>query len=258
MSNDILDIQLVPSWVSEKLEIEALSGEGANQSEEKISAMIGAERVSFDMHDYKSIYRVPWLYDAMLYDFLSCRTPQGLAERLKAYVIKKGVQLSRLRVLEIGAGSGAFGVTLRATDCIQELVGLDILREAKLAAERDRPYLYDNYLVDDLTALTPNGLSVVEQLEPTCVAVASATGWGNHIPVEGFQAAFDLLQPGGVFVFHVKPNDPDPECIALVQWIDHLAASEKILDVASGSLFHRKSVAGDDILYDYRIGIKST
>ena len=47
------------------------------------------------------------------------------------------------------------------------------------------------------------------QAEFNVVAMASATGWGNHIPMSGFEQSFDLLSRGGWFIFHVKPNDDD-------------------------------------------------
>lgn len=251
--------ELVPEWIPDQLKIKGAGDSEANQSQEKFSAEINGGRSVFSMHNYRDMYKVPWLYDTMMFSFLNCQTPQGLARELKSYVDTRragadGAQ--GLRILEVGAGSGAFAVTLRAEGLVQEIVGLDILDEARLACERDRPYVYDDYIVDDLTNLSVANIQKIRKFAPNCVAVASATGWGNHIPVSGFQAAFDLLEPGGLFLFHVKPEDPDPECRALVRWFDQVSASVEICDVASGRIYHRKSVCGEDIQYTFYIGKK--
>ena len=82
-------------------------------------------------------------------------------------------------------------------------------------------------------------------------------GLPNHIPVEGFQNAFDLLDDHGWFVFHVKPNDPDPECVALNEWIDQLIDRGEIQNVVRDEIFHRWNTAGDKIYYSYVIGQKA-
>ena len=157
---------------------------------------------------------------------------------------------SDLRVLELGAGSGAFGYELRNTLSVGRLDAIDICPEASVAAHRDRPGLYDAYFVDDLTKLRTETRRAFEATQYNVVAVASATGWGNHIPIAGFQKGFDVLCSGGWFVFHVKPGDPDPECIELCAWIEDLIASKKLRQSYRGSHFHRKSSNGSEISYD--------
>ncbi len=63
-----------------------------------------------------------------------------------------GVSAETLRVLDLGAGNGIMAEELRAVGA-EHAVGVDILSEARDAAERDRPGLYADYLVADLTAL---------------------------------------------------------------------------------------------------------
>lgn len=228
----------------------------SSQSAEAFSAVVDGERQTFLMHDYPTMYKVAGLYDAMMFGMLSCRTPPLLAKVFEV-CLEAMAFTTPIRMLEIGAGSGAFGEQVKKRNfVVGRLVGLDNIKEAREAAARDRPSVYEDYLVCDLTRLDKSAVGSITRLEPNCVAVASATGWGNHIPVSGFQAAFDLLEKDGWFVFHVKPNDPDPECVALNQWIDHLVEDGKIENSTRGRIYHRQNVDGYPIFYDYVVGQK--
>lgn len=242
---DLYNIQLKPGLKS------------VAQSEELFTARIEGQLVEFSMHDYRAMYTVPGLYDAMIYGLLNCGTPTNLSRKVAKYISEYSIVAYPLRVLDIGSGSGAFGEALRNAGIGETIWGLDIISEAKEAAERDRPGVYDWYVVDDLCSLKDENEHAIVEFSPNCVAVASATGWGNHIPVKGFENAFRLLEPSGLFVFHVKPNDPDPECIALNKWIEDKIMDSQIIEPARGSIFHRKSVNGNDIYYDFIIGRKS-
>lgn len=227
------------------------------QSEEVFLASIGGSPQAISMHDYKTMYGVPKLYDAMIYGMLKCRTPYELASVFKSILFTNAVDPNTLRMLEIGAGSGAFAEALRREMPVGRIVGLDIIEAARTAAHRDRPNVYDDYIVADLCIPSKQALEAIDRLAPNCVGVASATGWGNHIPVRGFEQAFSFLSPGGWFIFHVKPNDPDPECVALVEWIEKKLSAGEIVNNQRGKLFHRLSVAKKEIYYDYIIGQKA-
>ncbi|MCI4660582.1 MAG: class I SAM-dependent methyltransferase [Neomegalonema sp.] len=231
--------------------------EGGKQSEEFFLADIDGKPTRFNIHDYKSLYAVPWLYDIALYHTLSCETPTEMSAAIKGVWEQNGVDPSQLRFLELGAGSGVFGHEIKNTLKVPHLVGLDIEPNAKLAAERDRPGLYEDYLVADLTALEPSSRAVLEGGKFNVVGMASATGWGNHIPVAGFEQGFALLESGGWFIFHVKPQDPDPECIALNDWVNEKISSGALLEKYRASHFHRESSGGGKIYYDVVLGIKA-
>lgn len=230
--------------------------ETSKQSDEYFYAEVDGQKRLFNIHDYASLYRVPWLYDVALYHALVCRTPTEMSDIIKTVWDNENVNTGALRVLELGAGSGAFGYELRHTLRVGHLSAIDICPEAKIAAERDRVGLYDEYYVDDLTKLSAETRAAFDAAKFNVVAVASATGWGNHIPVDGFQKGFELLDAGGWFVFHVKPEDPDPECIELCRWIEGLVEGGQLEQVYRGSHFHRKSSNGAEISYDVVIGRK--
>ena len=229
--------------------------ESTRQSDEFFLATVDGKRRRYNIHDYDTLYAIPWLYDIALYHALVCRTPTEMSAAIDRVWTDENVDRASLRTLELGAGSGAFGHELRKLG-VGRLEAIDISKPAALAAGRDRPGLYDAYHVDDLTALGPETRSKLEAAEFNVVAMASATGWGNHIPLAGFERAFELLQPEGWFIFHVKPNDPDPECIELCAWIDRMAREGELRQAYRASHFHRKSSNGQDIHYDVVIGAK--
>ncbi len=208
------------------------------------------------LHDYLKIYSVPWLYEEVLYELLKCNTPVAICDLLEKVLRETETNPLDLRVLEIGAGSGIFAQHLRGLG-IKRITGLDILEIAHQAAERDRPGLYDDYYVADLTDLSSEAHKELADQEFNCVAVASATGWGNHIPVLGFATAFELLAQGGWFIFHVKRDKDDAECLELCDWIDTLVGSRKMRVLANESCFHRYSIDNKPIFYDVIIGSKS-
>ena len=231
--------------------------EGGKQSEEFYLADIDGETRRFNIHDYGSQYAVPWLYDISIYHNLGCETPTEMSSAIGPVWKENGVDVGQLTMLELGAGSGAFGHELRNTLGVRRLVGLDINPMAAEAAGRDRPGLYDAYHVADLTNLSPELRAQLEGESFNVVGLASATGWGNHIPVAGFEVGFELLRPGGWFIFHVKPNDPDPECVALTEWVNAKIANGALVEKYRKSHFHRKSSGGGDIYYDVVIGVKA-
>ena len=245
------------AYIPELYDIRFQAPETSRQSDEYFSAEIDGQRQHFNIHDYATLYRVPWLYDVALYHTLACRTPTEMSDAIGSVWSTAQIDRAGLRVLELGAGSGAFGYELRHALKVGHLEAVDICPEARLAAERDRAGLYDRYHVDDLTDLRPETDAAFKAAAFNVVAVASATGWGNHIPMAGFQTGYDILPSGGWFIFHVKPNDPDRECVELCQWIDWLMSSGHLHQIYRGSHFHRRSSNGTDIFYDVIIGRKN-
>lgn len=157
-------------------------------------------RVAF--HDYAAIYRVPGLYERVFYDELgmgSAEVVVGLyAEALRETGRVPGCE----RVLDFGAGSGIGGALLRQAAGAGAVVGLDLEPEARNAAERDRPGVYDDFLVADLAA-DPACLDDLAAQNFTAVVAISAIGAG-HIPLELLADTTErLLPPGGLLAFAV-------------------------------------------------------
>lgn len=229
---------------------------GLQQNEEYFLATLSEKRERIRLHDYDTIYRHAWLYEAVLYDKLSCRTPAEICRILNNIAVSAKIDLTNLNVLDLGGGSGIFSAALRTFLGIKHVSGLDISQEAKEAAKRDRPGIYDSYYNVDLTALTRSEFDRLISSEFDCVGVASATGWNNHIPVTGFATAFQILRRGGIFIFHVKRDPIDPECQELYGWMDDLINTGMVELLHREECFHRKSVDGASIFYDVVVSRK--
>nr|VFK43257.1 MAG: hypothetical protein BECKTC1821D_GA0114238_101621 [Candidatus Kentron sp. TC] len=243
--------------IKEEYKIKLAEKKQISQGEEYFFVDIKGEEKKIGLHDYKTIYKYPWLYEAVVYDCLGCKTPDEMCNILDKLFSDLNIDREKLHMLEIGAGSGIFASKLVERVGIGDISGLDLYEVAKIAAERDRPNLYKNYYVADLTDLSPDLLKELTRQQFNCIGVASATGWGNHIPVGGFEQAFDLLIQGGLFIFHVKPFDPDPECIALNRWIEHKIESKQLILRHKQPAFHRYNMEGDEIYYDVIVGVKN-
>ncbi len=240
-------------YIPKLYNVEYESPETSRQSDKFFWAEVDGKRQRYNIHDYATLYRVPWLYDIALYHNLVCRTPTEMSAAIDQAWQAEDVDRASLRALELGAGSGAFGYELWHKLGVLHLEAIDICPEA---ATRDRQGLYNAYHIDDLTDLRPETVSAFRETAFNVVAMASATGWGNHIPLAGFENSFEMLIPGGWYIFHVKPNDPDPECIELCAWVEEKVASGKLVQKHRGSHFHRKSSNGGDIYYDVVVGVK--
>ncbi|MEZ5267778.1 MAG: class I SAM-dependent methyltransferase [Microthrixaceae bacterium] len=106
----------------------------------------GDEAIRF--HDYDVIYGYPGLYEQLFYDRLKCQSPSKVASILRSAVEQAGEQPTTLRVLDLGAGNGIMGEELRRLG-VARVIGADIIAEARDAYLRDRPGLYDDFLVCD-------------------------------------------------------------------------------------------------------------
>lgn len=103
-------------------------------------------------------------------------------------------------VLDLGAGNGVGGEALRALG-VGTVVAIDNEPVAAAAAARDRPGVYEDYVIGDLasahTGLQRHGF--------TAVVALSAIGIG-HVPPAALDRALGLLDAGGVYAFAVTPT----------------------------------------------------
>ncbi len=164
----------------------------------------GETRRRVGFHDYAAIYAVPGLYERVFYEELEMCTAEVLVEALEDVVV------APLRVLDVGAGNGIGGEQLRTLGP-ERVLGIDLEPQAAAAAERDRPGVYDDYLVGNLLEMDLDGLRA-ERL--TAVVACSAVGVG-HLPAAALERVLGVLEPGGLFAFAVTPallpGSQDPE-----------------------------------------------
>lgn len=214
------------------------------QDDEWCELVEGEQVTRVRFHDYAHVYSIPGLYNQLFGGPDSetrCVSPHIMAELLREQLPivlhdknnlgqngEDGSSRPRLRVLDLGAGNGMMGEeirslvraysegggTLLAERNSTRLVGFDILPEAKAAAERERPGVYDAYVAADITeyATAPSGdpaeAAVFAQGFNVLTSISSlAFGDGS---VRVFKAAVSLVDEGGLLVFNLKEDFFDP------------------------------------------------
>src|ERR1700712_5603884 len=105
------------------------------------------QRIGF--HDYAAIYAVPGLYERVFYDTLGMGSTQVVSGLLGDAMREHALEPARQRALDLGAGNGLGGEELRNRG-VGQILAVDVEPEARVAAGRDRPGVYDDYLIADL------------------------------------------------------------------------------------------------------------
>ena len=154
------------------------------------------------LHDYAAFYSVPGLYELVVYETLQCDSPAVVAQLLESELAREGEAAGDLRVLDLGAGNGCVADALSETG-VREFVGLDICHEAAIAAERDRPGLYRDYIVGDVTNLSDSDARTLKRHDFNCMVCVAALGFGD-IPPLVFLEAYNLVRDDGWVAFTIK------------------------------------------------------
>ena len=211
-----------------------------------IVRMNGTER-KLRFHDYGDIYDIPGLYEQLFYEHLECSSPETVVGLLQRELDATDVDPGALRVLDVGAGNGMVGEQL-ADIGIGRLVGADIIPQAAAAAERDRPGLYDDYLVVDLTDLAPDVRRDLESQELNLLTSVAALGFGD-IPPVAFATAYDVLVPDGWLAFCIKEDFLEDEGSGFARLIRELVEREMIELRVQERYRHRNSSSGEPLHY---------
>jgi hypothetical protein len=206
----------------------------------------GRKKVRF--HDYDVIYSKPELYEQLFYERLKCQSPTKVSDILKHSLGQSEYSLSELRVLDFGAGNGMMGEALKKHG-VSRLIGVDIIEEARQAAERDRPGIYDAYYVADFCNLNEDLHDEIASWMPDCLTTVAALGFGD-IPPRAFLTAFNLIQNEGWIAFNIKETFLDyTETSGFSKMIRELIFS-KYLDIYHLERYrHRMSMDGKPLYY---------
>lgn len=175
-----------------------------DQDEEWCDVTVAGETSHIRFHDYSDIFGVPGLYEQIFYDRLECCSPSYITKLLKSVVHESGESTDHFRVLDVGAGNGMVGDELQAID-VESIVGVDIIPAAKTATYRDRPGVYDDYRVADLTDLPEAEETKLRAFDANCLVTVAALGFGD-IPPLAFAKALDLIETTGWVAFNLKED----------------------------------------------------
>lgn len=207
------------------------------------------------IHDYDQVYKVPGLYEEVVYDRLKCDSPQMVCSLLADEIKAVEGPGEELRALDFGAGNGIVGECLADKFDCESLVGLDIIPEAMDAAHRDRPDVYDDYFVMDLSEPTETDLQTLDKWNFNVLLTVAALGYGD-IPTQGFINAFNLVENDGWVAFNIKDRfmseDDD------TGYHDTLKAimGESLETLKVEQYCHRLSMSGDPLHYYAVVGRK--
>ena len=165
-----------------------------------------------------------------------------------------------LAILDVAAGNGIVGSELRKqlgeNPGIGTLVGIDLLQSARTATLRDRPDIYDQFLVADLIQPDERYLTQLKRFTFNVVTICAALGPGkDDLPLEAFDSAIDFLSVGGLLLFTVneanrRPSDPARWTIFLDGIRDGRGTHRKdMIQIEKQRYNHRKTVQGEWIDY---------
>jgi len=175
-----------------------------DQDEEWCEIVVNDEQRRVRFHDYADVFGVPGLYEELFYEHLECCSPSYISNLLDSVIREYGESPATLNVLDVGAGNGMVGDELQAIG-VQSVVGIDIIPAAKQAAQRDRPEVYDDYRIADLTDLPEIEEEKLRRSDANCLTTVAALGFGD-IPTLAFAKALDLIATPGWLAFNLKEN----------------------------------------------------
>lgn len=219
-----------------------------DQDEEWCEIEIHGERRRIRFHDYAAIYEVPGLYERLFADQLDCDSPRVVTELLGEQLRASGVKPGRLTALDFGAGNGMVGELL-AELAISDIVGVDLLPEARDAAHRDRPGLYEDYYALDLTQLAPKERRDLLRHDFDVMTCVAALGFGD-IPPLAFAEAFNLVATPGWIAFNIRDRffeEEDPSGFG--GFIARMLGEGILAERTRERYTHRVSVTGEPLKY---------
>lgn len=219
-----------------------------DQDEEWCEIEYDGQRRRIRFHDYAEIYKVPGLYERLFAERLDCDSPRIVCDLLGEALRDGGAKPEKLTALDFGAGNGMVGELLDEI-AIGEIVGVDLLPEARDAAHRDRPGLYEAYYALDLTQLTPEQRRDLMRHDFDLMTCVAALGFGD-IPELAFAEAFNLVGSPGWIAFNIRDRFAEQETSGFGGLIARMYREGILKERTCTRYTHRVSVSGEPLEYD--------
>lgn len=206
-------------------------------------------------HDYHEIYAIPGLYERIFYHELECCSPKVVCNLLKDELEKDGILPSELKVFEIGAGNGMVAEELKNMG-VNQIVGSDIIMEAKIAALRDRPDVYTEYFTIDLTNIPDDVLEQITVFQYNTMISVAALGF-DDIPPQAYAAGFNFVKNGGWIAFNIKNDFVNGKDSSGFQCLLQRMQAEGVFELCVKKEYsHRLSITHDPLPYFAFVGRK--
>jgi predicted TPR repeat methyltransferase len=210
-------------WCHKDIRIHFPKVDQIEQGQEFVWVERNGSREKIRFHDYDRIYEIPGLYEHMFYDRYHCNSPEVVCSLLKEHLDECTEGDDGLCVLDIGAGNGMVGEQLVELGA-ESVVGIDIIEAAVEALDRDRPDLYEDYHVADLTRLPESVERSLKDQNFNCMTVVAALGF-DDIPPLAFANGYNLVSAPGWVAFNIKEDfvceaDSTGFCQLIEQMID--------------------------------------
>ena len=225
------------------------------QNEEYFDLVTEEGRERIRIHEYGRVYDVPGLYEEVVYNKLRCDSPQVITDLLKESMQTHGDGRVPLRVLDFGAGNGIVGECLQEAVDTEAIVGVDIINEARKAAYRDRPDIYDDYYVMDLSQVDKGDQQALDRWNFNALVTVAALGFGD-IPTQAFVNAFNLVENNSWVVFNIKDRFFSEDDETGYREILQQMIGNSLNVVKKHHYCHRLSMAGEPLHYYAIVGRK--
>jgi hypothetical protein len=132
---------------------------------------------------------------------------------------------------------------------VREIFGVDIISEAKYATLRDRPGVYEGYLVTDMAQLPAMDEEKLEQAGFNCLVTVAALGFAD-IPPSAFLKGLALIDSPGLMAFNIKEDFlREEDTTGFSRLIRRLSREDVIQIQAYRRYRHRLSMTGEPLYY---------
>lgn len=217
----------------------------------------GQER-RLKLHNYAEVYSIPELYNYLALEKLHYKSPEVMATLLTENLQNSGESVEKLKLLELGAGSGLFGKAVAELG-VTSIIGIDIVPEAAEATRRDTPGVYENYFVEDLTQLSKSTRDFLNEKKLNGFVCCSALSEG-HIPVKAFATGVNLIKDRGWVLFNVAKTSYECEdnCPDFVNFYRQAVEKNYLKIHCTKSYLHRRFFNGKALEYVAILAKKQT